>query len=234
MHRIFELIDFCSSSPTEREAVVDRVLTEFAFDGAWSAAVSDMVSGVLATPLDSDSGLKLERIERRDRVDEMEFYFALGDADPESLDSIIRATGTRAAGHTRTALRALFDRASGGFMHGFIDLVFRFEGRFYLVDYKSNWLGETHEDYAPARLLDVMAQEGYTLQYLIYTVALHRYLKRRIRDYDYRKHFGGVYYLFLRGMDPERDDATGVFRDRPAPSFVEALDRGLGARGLSR
>ena len=72
-----------------------------------------------------------------------------------------------------------------------------------------------------------MSREAYDLQYLIYTVALHRYLGQRVADYDYATHFGGVFYLFVRGMDPARGADCGIFRDRPSPSLVGALDRYL-------
>ena len=111
-----------------------------------------------------------------------------------------------------------------GYMKGFIDLVFESGGRFYLVDYKSNWLGPEPAAYRPERLAEAMAREAYVLQYLIYTLALHRYLRLRVADYDYQRHFGGVYYLFLRGMDPALGSACGVFRDRPTPALVAALD----------
>ena len=111
-----------------------------------------------------------------------------------------------------------------GYMKGFIDLVFEADGRFWLVDYKSNWLGAEAAAYRGERLAAVMAREAYMLQYLIYTVALHRYLRQRLPDYRYERHFGGVFYLFLRGMTPTAPD-QGVFRTRPAPELVEALDR---------
>jgi exodeoxyribonuclease V beta subunit len=108
-----------------------------------------------------------------------------------------------------------------------VDLVFRRDDRFYLVDYKSNWLGEDALAYRAERLPAVMARETYYLQSLLYLVALHRYLGRRLLAYQYERNMGGVYYLFLRGMDPRRGPEAGVYRDRPAAAFVLALDRYL-------
>jgi len=112
-----------------------------------------------------------------------------------------------------------------GLLKGFIDLVFRHRGRFFIVDYKSNHLGDRFEDYGPANLKAAVAAHNYDLQYLVYTVALHRHLKLRLADYDYRRHFGGVYYLFLRGMHPKRGASGGVFYDLPDLALIEALDR---------
>src|SRR5690606_33731679 len=112
-----------------------------------------------------------------------------------------------------------------GLMNGIIDLVFVHEGRWYIVDYKTNRLGRHYRDYAPERLRDAVAVGDYDLQYLIYTVALHRWLRRTPgANWDYRRDFGGVLYLFLRGLRTETGAAFGVHTDRPSPQLVEALD----------
>jgi exodeoxyribonuclease V beta subunit len=109
-----------------------------------------------------------------------------------------------------------------GFLKGFIDLVFRFEEKFYVVDWKSNWLGNQLEDYSQTALREEMRRQHYFVQYHLYTVALHKYLALRVPGYDYDRHFGGVIYLFLRGLDPARPD-LGAFRDRPARGVVDQL-----------
>ena len=90
-----------------------------------------------------------------------------------------------------------------GMLKGFIDLVFYHDGKYYIADYKSNYLGDSHADYQPEALAQAMLEHRYDLQYQLYTLALHRYLRHRLPDYDYQTHFGGVYYLFLRGMAPD-------------------------------
>ncbi|MFN2436849.1 MAG: hypothetical protein ABR513_07145 [Desulfotignum sp.] len=105
-----------------------------------------------------------------------------------------------------------------GFIKGFIDLVVRHQGKFYLIDYKSNFLGDTYEDYGPASVTRAMETHHYVLQYHIYTKALHRYLSWRMNNYDPKKDFGGVLYLFIRGMHPDRP-GSGVFFDRPTVGF---------------
>jgi len=104
------------------------------------------------------------------------------------------------------------------------DLVARHEGRYYLMDYKTSFLGEHASDYAPERLTGHMA-DHYVLQYHLYLVALHAHLTERLADYDYDRHFGGVYYLYVRGMTGAGD--TGVFVDRPPKALVEALSAHL-------
>jgi exodeoxyribonuclease V beta subunit len=112
-----------------------------------------------------------------------------------------------------------------GIVTGIIDLVFEHEGCFYLVDYKTNFLGATLDDYRPDKLEDEIFDRRYDLQYLLYSVALHRYLRQRLPSYRYETHFGGVYYLFLRAMRPADTDSRGIFYVRPDPEIIEVLDR---------
>ena len=119
---------------------------------------------------------------------------------------------------------------SGGFVKGFIDLVVQFDGRFYILDWKSNWLGNRVDNYDQSTLARAMTESLYTLQYHLYVVALHRYLTLRVPDYNYARHFGGVRYVFLRGLDPVRPE-LGVFGDRPDAALVESLSAAWAGNG---
>ena len=118
--------------------------------------------------------------------------------------------------------------ALAGYLRGFVDLVFEHDGRWHVVDYKSNHMGAYAEDYAPPRLAAAMAEHHYVLQYHLYLVALHRYLQVRLPEYDYERHVAGAYYLFVRGMGPDHPRGCGVFHDRPSRAFIEALSAMLG------
>ena len=107
-----------------------------------------------------------------------------------------------------------------------IDLVFRHGDRFYIVDWKSNWLGNRAEEYGPEVLRTAMVRQFYVLQYHLYAAALHAHLRLRVPGYRYETHFGGVYYVFLRGLDPARPE-LGVFRDRPAAGLIEQLSQSI-------
>ena len=108
-------------------------------------------------------------------------------------------------------------------MKGFIDLVFQRNGRFYIADWKSNFLGYHRNDYGHAELSKEMINRFYFLQYHIYTVALHKYLSLRMPRYRYENDFGGVYYLFLRGISVDMKDNCGVFFDRPDKKLIDRL-----------
>ena len=218
LHELFEHLDFPAAGGPDLNAAIDGQLARYAIDSRWRPTVADIVGRVLDTALDGD-GLCLRGIDRRDRLDEMEFHYPLARLDPAGLAAALAGFGA----YRSAADRLAFDPVRG-LMKGFIDLVFRHQGRFYIVDYKSNHLGERFENYGQADLKAAMAAHHYDLQYLVYTVAVHRYLRNRLAGYVYDRHFGGVYYLFLRGMHPARGPSCGVFYDRPAPALVQALD----------
>ena len=111
-------------------------------------------------------------------------------------------------------------------MNGSIDLVFEHDGKWYVVDYKSNTLGTRAGDYGPTQMAETMSHSHYVLQYHIYAVALHRYLQWRVGSaYTFEQHFGGVRYLFLRGMSSTYAEGTGVFQDQPPEALIEGLSR---------
>ncbi|OHS14724.1 hypothetical protein HMPREF3289_06775 [Pseudomonas sp. HMSC75E02] len=144
---------------------------------------------------------------------EMEFWFAVKPTDSTRLDAAVRAHVL--PGETRPALQPT---QLGGMLKGFIDLVFEHEGRYYVADYKSNWLGPDAAAYTAPALRAAVLEHRYDLQYALYLFALHRLLKARLADYDYDRHIGGALYLFLRGGE------HGVFHERPPKALMEALE----------
>ena len=232
LHAIFERADFTQRDRSRLEELANRTLAAHGLDAAtWTPVVADLVERVLDTPLDA-SGLRLATVAPERRLCEMEFYYPLANLRAEGLRRVLERHGY-AVGPFRDMIDKLEFAPLRGYMKGYIDLVFEADGRFYLADYKSNWLGGEPAAYRRPRLEEAMAREAYVLQYLIYSVALHRYLRQRVLDYGYERHFGGVFYLFLRGMSPERGAACGVFHDRPAPALVQALDALMGAGAVA-
>ena len=147
---------------------------------------------------------------------EMSFMLAVQDIDLPALDAWVRQHTFSGA-----ARPPLLPGQLNGMLKGFIDLVFEHDGRFYVLDYKSNWLGASDEAYRVETMQAAVLAHRYELQYLFYLLALHRLLKVRLPDYDYDRHVGGALYLFLRGSGaPSR----GVFAARPPRAVIEALD----------
>lgn len=173
---------------------------------------------MLETPL-NEEGISLSQLTAADKQVEMEFYLPIaGPLTAGALDALIREYDPLSWGCPPLDFRQV-----RGMLKGFIDLVFRHNGRYYLLDYKSNWLGENSEAYTPQAMARAMQSHRYDLQYQLYTLALHRYLRHRIADYDYQHHFGGVIYLFLRGVDGSSPGA-GCFATRPDEALIEQMD----------
>lgn len=149
---------------------------------------------------------------------EMEFWFATHNANTQALDRAVRQFILPA--EQRPYLEP--ERLNGMFK-GFIDLVLEHQGRYYVVDYKSNWLGETDADYSAAAINQCVLSHRYDLQYALYILALHRLLKLRISDYDYDTHMGGALYMFLRGVN--HPETQGLHCWRPDRELIEQMDR---------
>ncbi len=230
IHEVLEHADFQGSRETLQQGA-EAVLLSRGYDPALADILSQGLFDVLHTPLEPN--LTLSAIAREARVDEMEFVLPVtATLTPKVLERAFREHGAPSAlpSYANELRELSFDKLVG-YLRGFIDLVFRHDGRYYLVDYKSNWLGATTAAYGEESLVRAMNDHHYFLQYHLYTVALHRHLSLRLRDYDYDTHFGGVFYLFLRGMSPNHPQRTGVFFDRPTRELVTTLEQALGNAG---
>jgi exodeoxyribonuclease V beta subunit len=145
------------------------------------------------------------------------------------MSAVASALETHGSAHAREyapMLRRLRDDQFRGYLTGSIDLAFEHEGRWHILDWKSNWLGANDADYAPEALGHAMHAAHYTLQYHVYLVALHRHLRARQPGYDARAHWGQVTYAFLRGIGASGRD--GWFTDAPTADLMHALDRAFG------
>lgn len=223
LHGLLEELDF-NGVAVEQLAWVRDKLRVAGFDLRWAPLLTAMLDDLLHTPLTTaEPALTLSGVGGSERISELEFYFPLAASDPGRLESFLVAATDRIATPHYAGLLGNRPEGLRGMMKGYIDLVFRYDGRFYLLDWKSNYLGPGLEDYAVSRLPEVMDREGYCLQYLIYSVALHRYLGRRLPGYSYDVHFGGVFYLFLRGIKRQTGWDSGIFRDLPDRQLIEEL-----------
>jgi exodeoxyribonuclease V beta subunit len=179
-------------------------------------AVADLVSRTLHTPLPLIG--PLARIPAERRLVEMEFFMALGGGRSRTIVEFLNHHG-----YGRGLQIERRQQALNGLMQGFVDLTVEADGRYWIVDYKTNHLGTRLDDYRPDALALAVRRGHYDLQYLIYLVALHRHLRRSLPDYDASEHLGGAQYLFVRGLSGS-DARTGVHVDSPPPPFIVALD----------
>ncbi|MWV54522.1 exodeoxyribonuclease V subunit beta [Chlorobium phaeovibrioides] len=216
MHSIFETLDFSRPFDDSTEEGIKNALERSGYHQKWLPVISSMVRTVLSVSLGMEDGssFTLSDLKPGEWVTEMEFFFPLRFLTPDHLSSL-----------ARTALHpAQLDFAPvRGMLIGYIDMVFQAGGRYWLLDWKSNHLGESLDSYTKERMEAVMGFHHYDLQYLLYTVALHRYLSVRIPDYRYQTHFGGVIYVFLRGVDESSGESRGFYRARPSEELVNSL-----------
>ncbi|WP_018873912.1 exodeoxyribonuclease V subunit beta [Thioalkalivibrio sp. ALJ16] len=184
--------------------------------GEWSAIVNDWMQQLLtaAFPLEGGGHFNLGALARYQP--ELEFLYPARNLKAEDLDGEVRASIL--PGAVRPPLGNV---TLNGMLKGFVDLVFEHEGRYYVADYKSNWLGTSGRAYTAERLRAAVLEHRYDLQLVLYTLALHRQLQARLPGYDYDRHMGGGVYLFLRGVDAP---GHGVFHHCPPRELIEQLD----------
>jgi len=184
------------------------------------AQTADVVARALHTSLPTIG--PLAAVDKSRLRAEMGFLLGLGD---QRLGVVLDAA--RAAGYLRAPLGRAPGLSLNGLLQGFIDLIVEVDGAYWIIDYKTNRVGDTVDAYRPSALAEAISASHYDLQYLLYVVALHRHLRRCLGEaYNPAQHLGGVQYLFVRAMGAEGDSASGigVFSDRPDPALIETLD----------
>jgi exodeoxyribonuclease V beta subunit len=261
VHRVLEATDFAAADLDGelRARLAEAQARRHVEIGDTAAAVAGLRAAI-ETPLGPLlGGLRLRDVEMGDRLDELDFELPLvggdqpvGKVTPAAIGQVLRAhlpPGDPLAGYVERLGDAALRASVRGYLAGSIDLVVRVRDasgtqRFAVVDYKTNWLAPPGEDltawhHRPSALAAEMERAHYGLQALLYTAALHRYLRWRVPGYDPERNLAGVLYLFLRGMagaaTPTVDGVPcGVFTWQPSGALVEALsdvlDRG-DARG---
>ena len=213
LHRHFENCYFSDLANTEE---IDKLRQSLQLDETFTEPLQNWLQQISHTPLSNEIGIALADLANKDCIKEMPFYLAIREHfDVEAFNRALKA-------HHHLPSEPLQFEQIQGMVRGSIDLVFRHNGKYYLVDYKSNFLGSTLADYNQEALKKEMLHSHYDWQYLIYTLALHRYLQSVVPHYDYARDFGGVFYLFLRGMNGEPQSC--VFYDRPSVELITELD----------
>ena len=222
IHEIFEKCDFTVKVKSIVSEKCGEILKKYRFDVSSAEDLSEMFFNVVSSVLDENTGLKLSGIDETSRLTELEFNFPMEHFDSGRFRDVFLDGGIIC---DKICHHLAGDMSEpGGMMKGFIDLIFEYEGKYYIADWKSNHLGNSYEDYSEERIMEEMDKHNYFLQYYLYSTALNRYLKQRLgEEYSYGKHFGGIYYFFIRGMNPAFS-SSGVFRDMPEKSVIEKLD----------
>jgi len=170
---------------------------------------------------DLGDGLRLIDVPANQRIVEFEFQFPVQQVPLARLRRLCVVHG-----QANVVPASLDATTLNGMLTGFADLIIEWDGRFHVLDYKTNWLGAHLHDYQSASLDAAMAAHHYPLQALLYTVALHRYLRQRLDGYTAEQHLGDSWYLFVRALvlQPDLQPSPGVWRQRWPAALIEALD----------
>jgi exodeoxyribonuclease V beta subunit len=217
LHELLEHLDFRQDIETQGKILIEQRSPAYAITGVeQQQTLAKWLQLIVTTELDRQ-GLRLNQLSPQKRLNELKFDFALDQFDVEAVNALLQQDSD-------SPLQPIAASRFRGLLTGVIDLVFEFDGKFYLADYKSNFLGASLDDYRPPQLAQAMLERRYDLQALLYSIALHRYLDQRLPDYDYDRHFGGCYYLFLRAMRPQHGSARGVHFERPDHAKITALE----------
>lgn len=220
LHSLMEELDFTGDVSGQTDALHRTLAPRYGLDvEVHLRTVCDWMEQVTGAPLGIDE-LRLMDIPTSRRLNELSFDFSVGAMDMNALNRDLTALAGR-------PLEPVAVDDFRGLVTGVIDLVFEHDGRFYLADHKSNFLGGALDDYREEALEQAVLDRRYDVQYLLYSLALHRYLRHRLKDYDYDVHFGGAFYFFLRGMREDHGASRGIWHRKPERALIEELDRRL-------
>ncbi|MBL8029496.1 MAG: exodeoxyribonuclease V subunit beta [Fibrobacteres bacterium] len=213
IHKFFETIDFSLHDTKALIEPAEAALLKYRLDIKWSTTLTKLADEVLSSNLTSQKDtFTLSQIAPNERLAELQFHLPISNLTMDKLSAVLPFTD-----------KLTFDKVCG-YLNGFIDLIFTHNGYYYILDWKSNHLGMSSEDYSSKALEEAMVNNAYKLQYHLYIAALNRYLKTRVSGYTYDNNFGGVFYLFVRGMRADRQNNHSIYFDRPHNVKIEKLD----------
>ncbi|MBU2918766.1 exodeoxyribonuclease V subunit beta [Psychrosphaera sp. F3M07] len=243
LHWIMENLDF-QQPVVEQVDVIESGLTRYGIELSWVSVTIDWMKDIINCNLLAGSDTKsidenvntpdqtpsysLADIEKKDRLVEMEFYFNFNSLNQLIISNALQMMGLKPVHFDNFLSASANQDGLSGIVKGFIDLTVHHKDKYYVLDYKSNYLGDDLLFYNHANLEVSMSDHHYQIQALIYTLALHRWLKSRLPHYDYNVHVGGALYLFLRGMQTMNNTSTsGVYVMNIKQDVIEYLDAAL-------
>jgi len=240
IHKIFELWDYSNPNRVALNELIEDQLERYNIDNKenrkkWSPILVESVLQTLNTPLPSLNGLKLNQLSQDDYISEMSFTLNTK-FKIEKIEKLISASTLPET--FKKAIKQIDEHWSeqqrktlNGFLVGEIDLVFKDStGKYHILDWKSNFLGNLADDYTVKAIENKMAESHYYLQALIYMVALHRFLTKNLNNYSPERHLGLPWYVFVRGIDST--GLNGIYHFSALQSLIESLDSVFQGEGL--
>ena len=226
---ILEHLDFTNEDMKYRQDLVLSKLSAYGFDPSWVDAIVQMLENLLTVSMTRNkAAFSLSAVDNTKRINEMAFYFPLQNLSRTILKQVFDDFSDQGVlmGFPEKMERLTFSPVKG-LMKGYLDVLFQHGGRYFIVDWKSNFLGAKLDNYKKSLLNAEMQKAFYVLQYHLYVLATHLHLKMKLPTYVYEKDFGGVFYIFLRCIDAARGPEYGIFEDRPDIRLLDALGKAL-------
>ncbi|QCI21167.1 exodeoxyribonuclease V subunit beta [Buchnera aphidicola (Hyperomyzus lactucae)] len=194
-----------------------KILEKYNISSKWTPILMSWVENIINTPLNNEN-IVLSKINKKLCIKELEFFLP--------IKNILYSTELNKTLQSSDSISILSPKLSfdpiKGILTGSIDLLFCWKKKYYIIDYKSNWLGNNNSIYSDENIKKEIINQRYDLQYQIYTVAVHTYLQKKIKYYNYRNNFGGVFYIFLRAVNNQKKN-NGVFHTIPNFSLIEKI-----------
>ncbi|WWO98869.1 MAG: exodeoxyribonuclease V subunit beta [Candidatus Dasytiphilus stammeri] len=215
LHDLLKKLDFSKTIPND---LLKLLMNKYGFNLAWMPVLKDWINNILHAYIDDVENISLSKIENHHKNTQWMFNLNINPyLNTNNIYEVIKPYYTDNKYHCIS-----FNKFGYNFLKGCIDLIFKWRNKYYLVDYKTIWLGKNHLAYDSHYLEKIIQSHGYDLQYILYTLAFHRYLKHCLSDYNYDLNFGGAYFLFLRGINA--DKSSGIWKIRPNIKIITALD----------
>jgi exodeoxyribonuclease V beta subunit len=239
VHSVLErVLDSGNVFESSREEVFRQVtgllepaMERMQLEARWLSPLAATLTTCLTESLRfGDDECRLSNISSRCLATEVPFLLRLGGAaefSPQKLADAFAASSDSLLQNYARRVRAMSVSGLQGFLAGFVDLVFEWNGKWYFADYKTNFLGETYSDYSTQQLDAAMFEHDYLLQAGLYSVAICGLLEQRLPTFDRERDFGGAVYLFLRGFAPDGPPQAGIWHYRSPAEFVKSLSDAL-------
>lgn len=214
LHQVFEQVNFTDDQ--NWNYVIEEALKQYPPKNRelYTSMLFEMLKQTFGAALNvNGQTLRLEQVLYENRIHEFEFDFPVPLYKPADLNNLTNLD---------IEVRVSWDKPLEGIVNGKMDLFFGYRDKYYILDWKSNYLGDRLQDYSREALAFAMNINNYHLQYLIYTLAAKKYLQSRLKDFDYDRHFGGVIYLFVRGV--RSGSNTGIYANRPTLQQLQLIE----------
>ncbi|WP_343034352.1 UvrD-helicase domain-containing protein [Enterobacteriaceae endosymbiont of Donacia versicolorea] len=215
IHNIFEKLDFTKSITRN---FIKKELIKKNINISWNIILTNWLNNILRTSLGQNK-IILNKINNENKITEFEFLLSIKNfLFFEEFNNIINKYDS-----ISNKLPKLNFQKIKGFLTGIIDLILLWDTKYYIIDYKTNWLGYNSKYYQKKYLEKDICLNRYDIQYHIYTLALHKYLNYRINNYNYEKNFGGIIFLYIRGIHKKKKN--GIWEIKPSYKIISKLDK---------